>query len=57
MKQTVRLLALALAFTAPSGAFAQSHLRIGIGDDPDALRWARTRACAKPSTSPSTARR
>src|SRR6187549_3938383 len=37
MKQTVRLLALALAFTAPSGAFAQSHLRIGIGDDPDAL--------------------
>ena len=30
-------LALALCLATAGGAFAQSHLRIGLGDDPDAL--------------------
>ena len=38
MKSTARRAALALAFwLAAGGAFAQGHLRIGIGDDPDVL--------------------
>ena len=39
MKQTARRAILALAFSlAAGGAFAQgSHLRIGLGDDPDVL--------------------
>jgi peptide/nickel transport system substrate-binding protein len=38
MRQTTRRAALALALSlAVSGAFAQGHLRIGLGDDPDVL--------------------
>src|SRR5215470_16463131 len=38
MRQTARILSLALAFSlGAGGAFAQSHLRIGLGDDPDGL--------------------
>ena len=38
MKQTVRAIALAFAFsTTASAAFAQTNLRIGLGDDPDGL--------------------
>src|SRR5260221_12429853 len=38
MRQTVRLAALALALSLTAGsAFAQTNLRIGLGDDGDAL--------------------
>jgi len=38
MRQTARRAALVLAFClAAGGAFAQTNLRIGLGDDPDAL--------------------
>src|SRR5262245_10576436 len=38
MRQTARLLALTLAFAVTTGgAFAQSHQRIGLGDDPDGM--------------------
>src|SRR5437868_14338421 len=38
MKQAIRRIVLAFAFClTASGAFAQTHLRIGLGDDPDGL--------------------
>src|SRR5471032_2802363 len=39
MKQVARrlMLALALGFATFSGAFAQTHLRVGLADDPDVL--------------------
>src|SRR5471032_1240353 len=39
MKQVARrlMLALALGFATSSGAFAQTHLRVGLADDPDVL--------------------
>ena len=38
MQQTLRRVALALLVTfGTTGALAQSHLRIGLGDDPDVL--------------------
>ena len=38
MRQTVRCAALAFVFSLAAGsAFAQGHLRIGLGDDPDVL--------------------
>jgi peptide/nickel transport system substrate-binding protein len=38
MRLNARILALALAFAASSGtAFAETHLRVGLGDDPDAM--------------------
>src|SRR5580700_781379 len=38
MRQTVRTIALAFALSLAAGAaFAQTHLRIGLGDDPDGL--------------------
>ena len=38
MKPTIRTLVLAVAFSSiASAAFAQTNLRIGLGDDPDGL--------------------